>query len=98
MISQTSQSCQRNLALTLENWRGHFSRTLSLCFAEFYLFLSCRLRKFVTSLLGYLGSFGVFILAKFCGSFNKFNTYFLRSLDSNLFFVNGFFTKCLFIS
>ena len=35
VISQTSQSCQRNLALTLENWRGHFSRTLSLCFAEF---------------------------------------------------------------
>ena len=57
------------------------------------MFLSCRLRKFVTSLLGYLGSFGVFILAKFCGSFNKFNTYFLRSLDSNLFFVNGFFYK-----
>ena len=34
VISQTSQSCQRNLALTLENWRGHFSRTLSLFFAE----------------------------------------------------------------
>ena len=31
----------------------------------------------------FLRSFGVFILVKCCGSFNKFNTYFLRSLDSS---------------
>ena len=34
----------------------------------------------------FLRSFGVFILVKCCGSFNKFNTYFLRSLNSWLFF------------
>ena len=50
------------------------------------LFLSFRSRKFVTPLFGILRSYGIFILAKCCGSFNKFNTYFLRSLDSSLFF------------
>ena len=34
----------------------------------------------------FLRSFGVFLLVKCCGSFNKFNTYFLRSLNSRLFF------------
>ena len=29
---------------------------------------------------------GSFILAHFCGSFNKLNTYFLQSLNSSLFF------------
>ena len=40
----------------------------------------------------FLRSFGVFILVKCCGSFNKFNTYFLRSLDSSLFFRLRIFT------
>ena len=31
--------------------------------------------KFVTPLFGVLGSFGVFILASCCDSFDKFNTY-----------------------
>ena len=50
------------------------------------LFLNFRSRKYVTSLFGILKNFGVFISAKCCGSLNKFNTYFLRSLDSSLFF------------
>ena len=45
------------------------------------MFLSFRSRKFVIPSLGNLRSFGAFISAKCCGSFNKFNTYFLRSLD-----------------
>ena len=56
-------------------------------FAEFSLFfLSFRSRKFVTPLFGILRRFGVFILAKYCGSFKKFDTYFLQSLESSLFF------------
>ena len=47
--------------------------------------------KFVTPLFEILRSFGVFISAKCCGSFNKFNTFFLWSLDLASFFVNGFF-------
>ena len=58
-----------------------FSRNLGIC-----MFLSFRSRKFVTPLFGILRSLGVFILAKCCGSFNKFSTYFLQSLDSSLFF------------
>ena len=49
------------------------------------LFLSFRSLKFVTPLLANLRSFGVFILARCCGSWKKFNTYFLRSSDSSLF-------------
>ena len=42
-----------------------------------------------------LKKFQNFYLAKCCGSFKKFNTYSLRSLNSGLFFsVNGFFTWC----
>ena len=48
--------------------------------------MSVRSRKFVTPLFEILRSFEVFISAKRCGSFNKFNTYFLRSLDRSLFF------------
>ena len=45
-------------------------------------------------LFGILKSFWVFVLAKCWYSFNKFNTYFLRSLNFSLFFfVNGFFTN-----
>ena len=54
-------------------------------------FLSFRALKSVTPLFGNLRSFGVFILAKRGGLFNKFNTYFLRSLDSSLFFRNWIF-------
>ena len=57
------------------------------------LFLSFRSLKFVTPLLANLRSFGVFILARCCGSLNKFNTYFLRSSDSSLFFRKLFFYK-----
>ena len=56
-----------------------FSRTFGL------LFLSFQSRKFVTPLFWNLRSFRVFILAKCCDSFNKFNIYLLRSLNS-LFF------------
>ena len=35
VISQISQSRQRTLTLTLENWRGHFSRTFSFVFVEY---------------------------------------------------------------
>ena len=45
------------------------------------LFLSFCSRKSVTPLLGNLSNFKVFILAKCCGSYNKFNTYFLRSFS-----------------
>ena len=57
------------------------------------LFLSFRSLKFVTPLLANLRSFGVFILARCCGSLNKFNTYFLRSSDSSLFFRKLIFYK-----
>ena len=59
-------------------------------------FLSCRSRKFVSPLHGnfeILRSFGFFILAKYCDSFNKFNKYFLQSLDSNLFFREWIFYR-----
>ena len=40
------------LTLTLENWRGHFSRTFVTCFMELCsLFLSFRSRKFVIPLI-----------------------------------------------
>ena len=54
----------------------------SFCSTE--LFLSFLSRKFVIHLFGILRRFGVFILANCCGSFNKFNKYFLRRLDSSL--------------
>ena len=57
-----------------------FSRRFS------WLFLSFRSSKFGTPLFAIKKSFGVSILAKCCGSFNTFNTYFLRNLDSRLFF------------
>ena len=68
-------------------------RILLVCFRGVLVifFLSFRSRKSVTLLFGILGSFGVFILAKRGGLFNKFNTYFLQSLDSNLFFRNWIF-------
>ena len=68
------------------NWRGDFSCTFVVCSHVVKLVLSFGSRKFFTPLFGILRSFGVFILEKFCGSFKKFNTYFLRSLDSRLFF------------
>ena len=49
------------------------------------------LRKFVIPLFGKLRIFGVFILAKCCGSFTKYDTYFLRSLDFSLFFSKWIF-------
>ena len=64
---------------------GIFSRTFCFCGVKFVV-LSFRSRKFVTPLFGILRRFGVFILAKYCGSFKKFDTYFLQSLDSSLFF------------
>ena len=68
-----------------------FSRNLSIC-----MFFSFRSRKFVPPLFRILRSLGVFISAKCCGSFNKFSTYFLQSLDSSLFFsVNGFISHTL---
>ena len=42
---------------------------------------SFRSRKFVTPLLGNLRNFGVFISAELRVSLNKFNTYFLRSME-----------------
>ena len=68
-------------------------RILLVCFRGVLVifFLSFRSRKSVTLLFGILRSFGIFILAKRGGLFNKFNTYFPRSLDSNLFFRNWIF-------
>ena len=67
-------------------FRGVFARS----------FLSCRSRKFVPPLHGnfeILRSFVFFILAKYYDSFNKFNKYFLQSLDSNLFFREWIFYR-----
>ena len=59
-------------------------------------FLSFRLHKIVTLLFEILRSFGVLILAKYCGSFNKCNKYFLRRLDLKASsFINIFFTLSL---
>ena len=80
VIFQEISSRQRTPTLTLENWRTHFSRAFSLLSRSLsYLLLSFRSRKFVTPLIGNLRSFGVFSLAKCCGSFNRFKIYFLRS-------------------
>ena len=49
------------------------------CFRGVLDFFSFCSRKFVAPLFGIYRSFGVFVLAKYCGSFSKFNTYFLRS-------------------
>ena len=82
VISQISQSHHRTLTLTLENWRGHFSRTFLVCFYWVKLVL------FELSLaqICYPFVWNLNILEKYCGSFKKFNTYFLRSLVSSLFF------------
>ena len=91
VVSQISQSRRRSLTLTLENWRGHFSRTVSLFSRSFgKLFTSFRSHKFVIILFVILRSFGVFISAKCCGSFNKF----FRSLDSSFFFRKWIFYIC----
>ena len=91
MVSQISQSRRRSLTLTLENWCGHFSRTVSLFSRSFgKLFTSFRSHKFVIILFVILRSFGVFISAKCCGSFNKF----FRSLDSSFFFRKWIFYMC----
>ena len=57
------------------------------------LFLSSRSCRFVTPFFGILRSSRVFISAKCCGSFNKFNTYSLRSFYFLLasIFVMGFY-------
>ena len=47
---------------------------------------------------GNLRSFGVFILAKCCGSIKKFDTHFLRILNLASFFVNGLFYKFVFLT
>ena len=71
---------------------GKLARTFfayfSFCFRGVLVscFLSFLLHKIVTLLFEILWSFGVLILAKCCGSFNKCNTYFLRRLDLSLFF------------
>ena len=58
------------------------------------MILSFRSHKFVTPVFGiFLRSFLVFILAKYRGSFNKFSTCFLRSLDSSLFFRKWIFCR-----
>ena len=94
MNSQISQSRQRTLTLTLGNRRRHFSRTFSLFSrSSRNFFLSFRSRKSVTPLFGILRNFGVFILAKRGGLFNKFNTYFFYGVWTLAsFFVTGFFT------
>ena len=94
VISQISQSRQRTLTLTLDNWLGYF-RALLVFFRGFLVvfFFSFRSRKSVTPLLGNLRNFGVFILAKCRGSSNKLNTYFLRSLDSSLFICRWIFNR-----
>ena len=60
---------------------------------QLIFFFGFRSRKFVTPLFVILRSFEIFILAKCCGSFNKFNTYFLWSLVSSLFFHKLIFNR-----
>lgn len=52
------------------------------------MFISFCWLKFFTPMFRILRRFGVFTLAKYCGSFKKFDTYFLQSLDSSLKKVN----------
>ena len=86
VISQISQSLQ------LQSWHWKTGedifRLLFILFRGVLVscFLNIRLHKIVTLLFEILWSFGVLILAKCCGSFNKCNTYFLRRLDLSLFF------------
>ena len=94
---------QMNFVIDLANCRvsevdiffGYFSCLSSRSFSK--LCLSFLWRKFVILWLRILRRFGPFISAKFCGSFNKFNTYFLRSLDSTLFFRKMDFSRTLFL-
>ena len=56
-------------------------------FTEFgQLFCELSFAQICHPLSGILISFVVFISTKCCGSFNKFTTHFLMSLDSSLFF------------
>ena len=90
--SSMQDAYHMNFVIDLANCRvsevdiffAYFSCLFSRSFSK--LCLSFRWRKFFILWLRILRSCGVFISAKFCGSFNKFNTYFLRSLDSTLFF------------
>ena len=61
------------------------------------LFSSFRSRKSVIPLSGMLKIFRVFILAKCCVSFNKFETYFLWSLDARLSFRKWIFYKVVVV-
>ena len=107
-IDTADPSCMQdayhmNFVIDLANCRvsevdiffAYFSCLFSRSFSK--LCLSFRWRKFFILWLRILRSFGVFISAKFCGSFNKFNTYFLRSLDSALFFRKMDFSRTLFL-
>ena len=72
---------------------GHFSCTFSFFlrgFTEFFFVSFCS-RKFVSLLIGILRSFGVFVLAKSCGLFNKFIHIFYGGLESSLFFLKWIF-------
>ena len=93
VISQISQSRQRTLTLTMEKLTDIFLVLLvffSRGFTKFFFVSFCS-RKFVSLLIGILRSFGVFVLAKSCGLFNKFIHIFYGGLESSLFFLKWIF-------
>ena len=91
MISQISQSLQRKPW----HWKSDVNifRVLLVCFRE--VLVSCFWAFVPVNLLLLCLGFRVFLFAKCCCSFKKFNTYFLWSLDSiaSLFFRKWIFYK-----
>ena len=85
VISQISQSHQRTLTLTMEKLTWSFSCTFS--FFSRILLTFC----YFSPLIGILRSFGVFILAKSCGLFNKFIHIFYGVLSLVSFFLKWIF-------
>ena len=94
VISQISQSRQRTLTLTMEKLTWTFFVYFQFFFSRGFtqlFFVSFCSHKFVSFLIGILRSFGVFILAKSCGLFNKFIHIFYGVWSLISFFLNGFF-------
>ena len=76
----------------MENWRRHFSRTFGLLSRSFSYLLAFVLVNLLFFCLEFLGSFGLFISAKFCGVFLTSLIHIFHGVWTLAsFFVNGFF-------
>ena len=75
----------------MENWRRHFSRTFGLLSRSFSYLWAFVLVNLLFLCLEFLGSFGLYISAKFFRLFNKLIHIFHGVWTLVSFFVNGFF-------